>query len=144
MKKLLPWLVGILVGVLLTVATAFLLLKVNYFKLDVPIDNLVKSDPTYDMVAISWGGPVRNETSKVFQIQVVTSDKDKDGIFEVSAVACRQGVFFYRIGQLGVAKDMEEAIKEFGEIKWHEDTVTVGGTSGVKGTFERKCIERYR
>lgn len=39
---------------------------------------------------------------------------------------------------------MDEVIREFGDITWLADTVTVGGKSGIKGTFERSRIEKYR
>jgi hypothetical protein len=136
MRKILPWIGGAVIGAIFCLVVIFIdgLSSVD----------IVRRDPTYDMVATSWGGPMNRPESRIYQMQVVTEDANDDGTLEVSARACRQGVFFYTIGQIGSASDMAEAIREFGDIVWHEETVTVGGVSGTRGTFKRKRIETHR
>ena len=136
MRKILPWIGGAVIGAILCL--------VGLIIDDLSSIEPVKRDPTYDMVATSWGGPMSRPESRIYQIQVVTADENDDGTLEVSAKACRQGVFFYTIGQIGSASDMAEAIREFGDVVWHEETVTVGGASGIRGTFKRKRIEKHR
>lgn len=136
MKKIIPWCGGTLLGVML-ILTSFAIH-------DLSSQELVVEDPAYSLIAISWGGRRATPESKIYQIQVIASDENEDGLIEVSARSCRQGVFFRDIGAIGVADDMSQAIREFGDIVWHDEVITVGGASGVKGTFNRNRIERGR
>ena len=74
MKKLIPWIGGLLIGLVLS--GIVVLLRSEFL------------DPAYELVAVSWGTPTSSPDLWLYQIQVVAGDENKDGILEVSAKGC--------------------------------------------------------
>lgn len=141
MKKLLPWIGGILIGVVLSCLVGGILLFVSFF------DSIAEDqpDPVYELVATSWGTPVGSPDLWIYQVQVMTRDQDKDGVLEVTAKACiGSSSYYHDFGTLGTAADMGEAVRRFGQINWESDTVTIGGSSGTVASVKRSQLEKYR
>ena len=131
MKKLIPWIGGLLIGLILS--GIVVLLRSEFL------------DPAYELVAVSWGTPTSSPNLWLYQIQVVAEDENKDGILEVSAKGCIGASSYYHdFGPLGTATDMGQAVREFGAITWGDDTVTIGGTSGVRASVKRSQLEKHR
>ena len=103
------------------------------------------SDPAYELVAVSWGTPSSSPDLWLYQIQVLAKDENKDGILEISAKGCiGSSSYYHKFGSLGTASDMGQAVREFGEITWKNDTVTIGGIRGIKASVERSQLEKHR
>ena len=137
MKKLLPWIGGLLIGLFLSGLIGGVLLLRSVFA--------DQADPAYELVATSWGTPVGSPNLWIYQIQVVAQDNNKDGILEVSGKGCiGSSSYFHDFGSLGPAADMGEAVRKFGDIRWESDNVTIGGTGGVVASVMRSQLEKHR
>jgi hypothetical protein len=137
MKKFLPWLLGAFVGALLATSILGILALMN---LDRP-----KADPAYRLVAVSWGDYVKQDYRWPYQVQVIASKPDMDGVVNVTARVCIRGSDHFRnMGFLGTAANMGEASRRFGSISWLEDRVTVGGDDGLKASLLRAKLDKHR
>lgn len=134
MKKLFPWIAGFLIGVLLSVVIMGLAMIVASFR--------ATKDAAYDLVAVSWGAPMKQENPWIYQVQVIGDGHLPYGPTKVSARICiGDGNRFYRIGDLGTARDMGDAMRKFGHIEWLPDRITIGGEDGVKATLMRSDLD---
>ena len=104
-----------------------------------------KPDPTYELVAISWGNRMNGSDRKLYQIQVISNDHNKDGVLEVTAKGCiGSSSYYHDFGVLGTASNMADAISKYGVITWEEDRVTIGGQAGIKSFVMRNQLEKHR
>jgi hypothetical protein len=137
MRKFLPWILGALLGIILSGAIAGIFFLRAIFR--------PQADPQYELVAISWGKPMNQDSFWIYQVQVIATDSDHDGIFDVSARTCiGASNYFQDMGTLGTAADMGDATRRFGTIHWLTDRITVSGEDGVKATLMRDQLEKHR
>jgi hypothetical protein len=137
MKRFIPWIGGLLIGLVLSgIVAGSLLLRSAFGN---------QADPAYELVAVSWGTPGSSPDAWIYQIQVIATDDNKDGILDVSAKGCiGSSSYCHDFGRLGTASDMGQAVREFGAITWGEDAVSIGGTSGIKASVKRSQLEKHR
>jgi len=138
MKKLLPWILGMILGIIVTVA--FLgILAINR------LDEVRSEDPAYRLVAVSWGHSMKSSENWLYQVQVVSSPPDANGVMEISGRVCiGRSNHYHTMGYLGTATTMGEAMNKYGSIIWHEDRITIGGAEGEKASLLRSKIEKGR
>jgi len=137
MRKVFPWLLGALLGVTLSA------LVVGILFLRAVVTS--QSDPTYELVAVSWGGRMNQDFPWIYQVQVIAADSDQDGDLDVSARICIGGGNYYQdMGGIGTVANMRDAARRYGTIKWLDDRITVGGEDGIKATLMRDQLEKHR
>ena len=103
-----------------------------------------KSESPYNVVAISWGSPVSQTGSAIYQVRVIADHLD-NGNYKISGSVAIGGNNYYEdLGEIGEATDMSDAIERFGTIGWYDDQITIGGSDGVKATLMRKKLEQHR
>ena len=136
MRKL-PFIFGLIVGMVFSCSIAGVLVLRSAFARD--------SDPRYDLVAVSWGSHTDNHSLWIYQVQVAASDSAEKGSLDVSARVCiGGGNYFHDLGIIGTASDMGDAAMRFGVISWQPDSLTIGGTDGVKATLPRSELPKHR
>jgi hypothetical protein len=139
MKKLLPWFLGMLIGVILSVVFGVILLAAGAF---VASDSLL--DNGYDTLAVSWSAPRGNPRPMIYQARV-TADPNSNGTRTVrAAVYIGSGLYSHDLGVIGSATSHEEAIRRFGEITWTDTELRIGGTDGVQATLALATLEQHR
>jgi len=138
MKKLLPWFLGMILGIL--VAMTFIgILALNR------LDNQRIDDPTYRLVAVSWGHSMNQSDNWLYQVQVLSTLPDVNGTVEISGRVCiGGGDYWHNMGTVGTATNMGEATKKYGSITWLDDRITIGGSEGVKASLLRSALEKHR
>jgi len=138
MNKLLPWILGTILGIL--VAVAFIgILALNR------LDNQRSEDPTYRLVAVSWGHSMKQSDTWPYQVQVLSTRADVNGTVEISGRVCiGRSNYYHSMGTLGTATSMGEATKKYGSIVWLDDRITIGGSEGVKASLLRSTLEKHR
>lgn len=140
MKKLLPWLLGMLIGMMVSGAVGLVLLVAGAF---VASDKIL--DNGYSIVAVSWGAPRGQTKPLIYQARVSASDDDGDGVLEVRTVVyIGSGIYQHDMGLIGTATSREEAIERFGQVTWTESELQVGGRDGVQGRLSRSTLESHR
>lgn len=133
MKKLLPLLTGVLAGVILTLCVLIIQLFLS------------NDDPRYDLIAVSWGSSMSGEGPWIYQIQVISDDANKDGVYEVYAKACiGSSDYYHDFGEIGTARTKKELVDNFSLITWEKGVVTIGGISGQKASIKRAQLEKHR
>lgn len=136
MRKL-PFISGLIVGILFSLVVAGILMLCSVFTSD--------SDPCYNVVAVSWGSNTHNSVRSIYQVQVAASDPKNQGFLDVTARVCiGGGNYFHDLGTIGIASDMDDAVKRFGTIDWQTDRLTIGGTDGIKATLLRNELQKHR
>ena len=138
MKKTIPWFGGILIGCIISALIAGILIVRDIFA--------EKPDPTYELVAVSWGAAKADSSGRsIYQIKVIARDHDKDGILDVTAKGCiGSSSYYHDFGSLGTAANMSEATRNYGIITWEDDKVTIGGNTGIKSSVMRSQLEKHR
>ena len=140
MKKLIPWLVGIFIGMILSGAVGLVLIVAGAF---VASDKLL--DNGYSIIAVSWGAPQGQTQPLIYQARVSVDGDDGNGQLEVRAVVyIGSGMYQHDIGLIGTATSYEDALKRFGEITWTETELQIGGSDGVQGRLSRSALESHR
>lgn len=139
MKKLLPWFLGMLIGVILSSVVGIILLAAGAY---VASDSLL--DNGYDTLAVSWSAPRGHTRPMIYQARV-TADTNSNGSRTVrAAVYIGGGLYSHDLGVIGSATSQEEAIRRFGEITWTDTELRIGGTDGVQATLARATLEQHR
>ncbi len=137
LKKFMPWIGGMGIGVVASVALGGILLIFAFREDD--------ADPAFELIAVSWGTPMDSTNLWIYQVQVTAVDPGQNGVLDVSARGCIGGSsYFHDFGLLGTAKDKGEAVRKYGEIVWESDRVTIGGEDGIKAAVRRQQLERHR
>jgi len=139
MKKLLPWFLGMLIGVILSAIFGIILLAAGAF---VASDSLL--DNGYDTLAVSWSAPRGKTRPMIYQARV-TTDSNSNGTRTVrAAVYTGSGLYLRDLGVIGKATSHEDAIRRFGEITWTDTELRIGGKDGVQATLARATLEQHR
>ena len=135
MRKL-PFIFGALAGIILCGVVAVGLALRSAFD---------STDPSYEIVAVSWGHHTNNADLWIYQVQVSATGSATKRSLDVSARVCLgNGNHFHNIGTIGTASDMGDATKRFGLITWLPDSITIGGAEGVKATLQRSKLQKHR
>ena len=138
MKKLLPWILGTVLGILIAVALMGILALDH-------LDKRRSEDPAYRLVAVSWGKTMSQSDCWPYQVQVISSAPDINGTVEISGRVCiGSSDYFHSMGTLGYATNMGDATKKFGSIVWLDDRITIGGAEGIKACLMRRDLEKGR
>lgn len=139
MKKLLPWLLGMFIGVVLSAIFGLILLAAGAF---VASDSWLGNG--YGTLAVSWGAP-RGQTRPMIYQARVTADSNGDGTRTVrAAVYIGGGLYSHDLAVIGKATSHEEAIRRFGTITWTDTELRIGGADGVQATLARATLEQHR
>lgn len=137
MNKFIPWFGGFMIGLILA---GFL---VGAFSLRSVLKD--QADPTFDLVATSWGTPIDEPDLWIYQVQVIAQDANGDGVLEVRGkVGIGSSSYLHDFGPLGTASHMGEAVDKFGDIKWETDKVTIGGSGGIIASAPRSELQQHR
>lgn len=140
MKKLIPWLLGIVIGIMLSCAVGFMLLVAGAF---VASDAIL--DNGYSIVAVSWEAPSGHSTPLIYQARVTTSDGNRDGVLDVrSTVYIGSGIYEHDMGVIGTATNQADAVRRFGKIVWTDKELQITGIDGVQATLSRRSLESHR
>ena len=140
MKKLIPWLIGILIGVILSAAVGLTLVVAGAFMAsDTILDN------GYSIVGISWGAPRGQSKPLIYQARVSATDHDDDGTVDIHAmVYVGSGMHQHDMGVIGTATSHEDAILRYGTITWTDTELQIGGSGGVQARLSRSALENHR
>lgn len=140
MKKFLPWLLGMLIGIALSAIIGVVLVLVGVFAAS---DKLM--DNGYSTVAISWAAPRDQERPLIYQARVTAIDENGDGRLEVRCtVFIGSGIYQHDMGIIGNASNREDALRRFGKITWTDTELQVGGDAGVVAALNRTTLESHR
>ena len=140
MKKVVPWLLGIVIGVILSASIGLILLVAGAF---VASDKIL--DNGYNVIAVSWGSPRGQTTPLIYQARVSVSDRDGDGLLDVrSIVYIGSGMYQHDMGIIGRAKSYEDAVQRFGQLSWTDSELLIAGTEGIQGRLSRTSLESHR
>lgn len=140
MKKIIPWLLGIVIGMVISSGIGLLLLVAGVF---VATDKIL--DNGYRIVAVSWGSPRGRATPLIYQARVSVGDGDGEGVRDVrSVVYIGSGMYEHDMGVIGRATSYEDAIQRFGKISWTDSELLIAGTDGVQGRLSRSSLESHR
>lgn len=134
-----------IIGVILAVVIGGFFIFGSIVAIFLPEESTDPEDVSYNLISVCWGTPVSSSDLWIYQIQVFATDTDHDGVYDVSAKACiGSSSYFHDFGSLGTASSRGEAVKNYGDIIWHDDRVTIGGESGIKTTLLRSDLEKHR
>lgn len=139
MKKLLPWFLGMLIGVFLSGILGIILLAAGAF---VASDSLLNNG--YDTLAVSWSAPRGQTRPMIYQARVTADPSSNSSRTVRAAVYIGGGLYSHDLGVIGSAASHEEAIRRFGEITWTDTELRIGGTDGVQATLARATLEQHR
>ena len=140
MKKLIPWLLGLVIGMILSGAIGLILLVAGAF---VAPDKIL--DNGYSIIAVSWGSPRGQTNPLIYQARVSVSDGDGDGVLDVrSIVYIGSGMYQHDMGVIGKATSYDDAVQRFGKISWTDSELLIAGTDGIKERLSRSSLESHR
>jgi len=140
MKKLLPWILGMLIGMTISAIVGVILLLVGVFAVG---DKIM--DNGYSTVAISWAAPRGQDRPLIYQARVTANDENGDGSLEVRCtVFIGSGIYEHDMGLIGNAANLEDAVRRYGKITWTPEDLNIGGDGGVVATLSRASLESHR
>lgn len=140
MKKLLPWLLGMLIGMILSGIVGVLLVVIGVFAVG---DKIM--DNGYSTVAISWAAPRGQDRPLIYQARVTANDENGDGNLEVRCtVFIGSGIYEHDMGIIGNAANLEDAVRRYGKITWTDTEMQVGGDGGVVEALNTARLESHR
>lgn len=140
MKRFVPWILGMMIGIVLSAIIGVLLVFVGVFAVS---DKLM--DNGYSTVAISWAAPRGQDRPLIYQARVTASDENGDGSLEVRCtVFLGSGIYEHDMGIVGNATSFEDAVQRYGKITWTPDDLKIGGDGGVVATLSRARLESHR
>lgn len=97
----------------------------------------------HGVLAVSWS-PARDGGSLIYQA-VVSAKAENGGPYRVSARINIGSDNYHRdVGTLGTARSVEEALKNYGTIRWLPEAVTFGSETVIAAAVNRAELEKHR
>lgn len=140
MKRFVPWILGMLIGGMVSGIVGLVLVIGGAV---VASDKIL--DNGFSIIAVSWGAPRGQERPLIYQARVSTADRNGDGTLEVRAVVyIASGMHQQDMGVIGTARGHDAAVERFGRITWTDSELQIGGSDGIQARLSRSGLESHR